>query len=282
VIVYINDMGEQSKFWHIHDYDDLEMLHAHYITHSFDRHIHEGYAIGVIEQGAEAFYYRGKNHVAPAGSVVVIDPGEIHTGHAVVRDIGWTYRMLYPGLPLVEKITHQIPIFENPVIHDTTLAVLLQKTHQVMGNPDTTLERDSYFHAALHLLTQRYAVNRLPMPRYPTEQQAVRRVRAYLEDHYAENITLDELTLVAGLTPSHLVRTFKQQIGLPPHQYLVHVRIERAKDLLKSGSALVQVALETGFTDQSHFTRRFKRVVGVTPGHFVNSKNVQDSAFTSR
>ncbi|RMF65685.1 MAG: AraC family transcriptional regulator, partial [Cyanobacteria bacterium J069] len=88
-------MREQVKFWRDPRFGNLDLLHAHYVTHTFSRHAHETYAIGVILDGAEAFHYRGETHVAPAGSIVAIHPGELHTGHAAAAD-GWTYRMLYP------------------------------------------------------------------------------------------------------------------------------------------------------------------------------------------
>ena len=91
---------ERAKFWLDRQLGDMELLDATYVTHSFSRHVHEGFAIGVIEEGAECFYYRGAEHVAPAGSIVVIEPGEIHTGHAV-RETGWTYRTLYPDAALL-------------------------------------------------------------------------------------------------------------------------------------------------------------------------------------
>ncbi|MBI1880159.1 MAG: AraC family ligand binding domain-containing protein, partial [Chloroflexi bacterium] len=93
---------ERVKFWHAHELGQLELLHATYITHTFTRHIHNGFAIGVIEQGAEGFYYRGADHVAAAGNIVVINPGEVHTGQAVT-EAGWTYRMLYPEVALVQR-----------------------------------------------------------------------------------------------------------------------------------------------------------------------------------
>lgn len=264
--VYHKNMAqERTKFWHI---NDVELLHAYYITHSFDRHIHEGYAIGVIEQGAEKFYYRGGNHVAPAGSVVVINPGEIHTGQAITQEDGWKYRMMYPSIATMQQFNGTIPYFGDPVIHDKTLAAMMHRAHTILETSDSNLERDSYLHLVFETMVNQYAVNRTIQRRISNEPSIVQKIRTYIENNYAENITLDELTSLAGLTPYHLVRVFHQQVGLPPHKYLIHVRIERAKALLKMGETLAQVAFMTGFTDQSHFTRRFKRVVGVTPGQY--------------
>lgn len=73
---------ETVKFWRDAALSDLEVLRARYVTHSFSRHIHEGYAIGIIEAGTEEFFYRGATHQAHAGELVIIHPGEVHTGHA--------------------------------------------------------------------------------------------------------------------------------------------------------------------------------------------------------
>ena len=111
------------------------MLCAKYITHSFARHTHEGYAIGVIESGVEAFTYRGAIHQAPAGSIVIIHPGEVHTGHAGIPE-GWSYRMLYPDAALLQQAaaevnihTCSLPFFSQPVIQDKFLAQQLQRMH---------------------------------------------------------------------------------------------------------------------------------------------------------
>ena len=83
---------ERAKFWRS---SGVDLLHATYVTHSFAPHSHQGYAIGVISRGAERFRYQGATHQATVGSVVVVNPGEVHTGHAATPE-GWTYRMFYP------------------------------------------------------------------------------------------------------------------------------------------------------------------------------------------
>lgn len=80
---------ERAKFWCDRSLDNLELLRATYIEHIFSRHIHEGYAIGVIEAGIEGFRYQGANHVAPPSSIVIVHPGEVHTGHAVTK---WLFK----------------------------------------------------------------------------------------------------------------------------------------------------------------------------------------------
>jgi AraC-like DNA-binding protein len=101
------------------------------------------------------------------------------------------------------------------------------------------------------------------------ERIAVNRARAYLCDHWREPVTLGEVAAVAGLGPFVLVHQFTGQERMPPHAFLVHLRIERARHLLEAGHPATLVAAEAGFSDQSHFTRHFKRIMGVTPGEYA-------------
>ena len=268
---------EHSKYWRAEGFDDLELLSATYFTHSFDRHIHEGYAIGVILQGAEKFYYRGAIHSAQQGQLVAINPGEIHTGQAVTQD-GWMYRMIYPSILLMRQIAlemtgkdWQIPYFPKPVMDDPELADLFRRVHMVLEHSHSNMERETALRDVMGAFILRHAENRLIVPLHHNEQRAVRIARDYLETHYAENVSLETLATYAGISPFHLVRLFRAQTGMPPHLYLTHIRILRAKALLALGVPITQVALAVGFVDQSHLTRRFKRIVGVPPGHYLQS-----------
>lgn len=271
---------EQAKFWRDPALGNTEMLRATYVTHSFARHTHEGYAIGVIEAGVEAFAYRGGNYQAPAGSIVIVHPGEVHTGHAGVPS-GWTYRMLYPDVPLLQNALAElqegilqkgaagIPFFPNPVIQDAQLAAQLRRSHIAIETSKSPLERESCLLWTLAQLIARHA-DRRPLIVPPGQEQAVvQRVRGYLHRHYAHSVSLEQLAEVADLKPLRLLRVFQRAVGLPPHKYLVQVRVVRAKALLSAGMPIAEVAHETGFTDQSHLNRHFKRLVGVTPGLYA-------------
>jgi AraC-like DNA-binding protein len=275
---------ERAKFWRDPALNNLEMLRATYITHTFSRHTHEGYAIGVIEAGLEEFTYRGEFHRAPAGSIVVIQPGEVHTGNAGTPS-GWTYRMLYPEVALVRKAASevvggghlQLPFFPNPVIRDRQLAEQLRQLHIAIENSTSPLERESRFLWTVAQMIARYAEDCPYLAPIGKENQVVQRIQDYLRSHYADSISLEQLAGIANLKPLRLLRVFRKQVGLPPHAYLVQVRVARAKTLLSRGVAIAQVAADTGFTDQSHLTRHFKRLVGVTPKQYsLGCKNVED------
>jgi AraC-like DNA-binding protein len=266
---------EQVKFWRDPVLNNTELLRATYVTHSFSRHTHEGYAIGVIDAGVEEFTYQGATHQAPAGSIVIVHPGEAHTGHAGTPE-GWKYRMFYPDVNLLQRAISEvkegvqiIPYFPNPVIQDAELAGQLSRLHRALEASESQLERESRFLWALTRLITRYADRRFKVAAMGQEQQAILRVRDYLNAHFAESVSLNYLAEIADLKPLRLLRVFQREMGLPPHAYLVQVRVKQSKALLGLGEAIAQVAIDTGFTDQSHLNRHFKRLVGITPKQYA-------------
>ncbi len=99
--------------------------------------------------------------------------------------------------------------------------------------------------------------------------RALRRVREFVEAHLEENISIQALASIAGLSMYHFARAFKQSEGMTPHEYLIQCRVRRAKDLLAATDLpLSEIALASGFSDQSHCARRFREHVGVTPSSY--------------
>ena len=104
----------------------------------------------------------------------------------------------------------------------------------------------------------------------------LRAVVEYVEEHLDAGLALEQMAAVARLSAYHFARQFKAATGLPPHQYVLTRRVERAKQLLQTGSdfSLAEVAAHAGFSDQSQFSHHFKRIVGVTPGQFRMSARI--------
>jgi AraC-like DNA-binding protein len=266
--------GEYAKIWRADDIGDMELLHARYVRYSFARHTHEGAAIGVIEQGAESFYYRGAVHTAPAGQVIVFNPAEAHTGQGADEQ-GWRFRIFYLDSGLLRQASSElaglrrdVPFFAEPIIDDPALAGMLRNLHMSLEAGGPALERQSKFLWTFAHMTLRHADHPSTERSVGNEKSVVNVVRQYLERHYRKNVSLDELATLAGLSAYHLIRVFRAEVGLPPHVYLEQVRINRARDFLRGGAAIADVAFLTGFTDQSHFSRHFKRMTGVTPGQY--------------
>src|SRR5579884_1157377 len=154
---------ERVKFWHDTTLSNLELLHATYVTHSFAPHTHEGYVIGVIEQGAEQFEYRRSRHIAPAGSILFINPGEMHTGSSAAEH-GWTYRTLYPSIELLQRAAsdlvgrpRDIPFFGEAVVHDPEMMAEISLVHRALEEQTSALERESQLLWTLARLIMRYA-----------------------------------------------------------------------------------------------------------------------------
>ncbi|NER81565.1 MAG: AraC family transcriptional regulator [Leptolyngbya sp. SIO1D8] len=270
---------EFVKFWRDPVLHDLEMLHATYITYAFSRHAHEGFGIAIVEAGAMAFEYRGTTYTAPPGSVVITDPGEMHTGRAVL-DTGWTYRTLLPASDWLQQAAAELadrqvamPHFSSPVIQDLQLNQQLTALHRTLETSPSSLERESRFLWGMAQLVGNYASDRPLVKALGKEHRAVQQVRDYLLAHYTANISLNELAALVNWNPLRLLRVFRKQVGLPPHAYLNHVRVHQARRLLATGWSITDAALETGFVDQSHLHRHFKKMLGLTPGQYVRGCN---------
>jgi AraC-like DNA-binding protein len=271
-------VNEAARYWTDESLGHLELLRASFVTHAFAPHTHDGFAIGVIESGTETFLYRRQRRVAPAGSIVLINPGELHTGEALSQE-GWRYRMLYPDAGVLQRAASElagqrvgIPFFPEPVVRDAATARLLLQLHTAIERGEAQLERESRLLWTMAVLIARHADARLTAAAGKPEPGIAQRARAYLDAHLGDNITLDVLSRQVDVSAFHLVRVFRREVGLPPHGYLVQARVARAKVLLRHGTPIADVAHEVGFSDQSHLTRHFKRIVGVTPGQFVTAQ----------
>ena len=271
---------EVVKFWRDLHLDNIELLRAVYITHTFGPHAHEGFAIGVVQSGATTTSYRKAHYDMPAGTIIVINPGELHTGEAASEQ-GWTYRMFYPKASLLQRIAseladhpREIPFFPSPVIYDDHLAKLLLNLHRTLEDETSSVvERQSLFWWTMAQLIVRHADNSPVISKVKIERNCVKTVQNYIDTHYGDNISLERLASIVNLTPCYMLRLFSKAVGLPPHAYLTQVRIRQAKRLLKRGFPIADVAYQTGFVDQSHLTKQFKRVFGITPGQYILSLN---------
>jgi AraC-like DNA-binding protein len=276
-----NNTGERTTLWHAPDIGDVELLHAKYLTYAFARHTHEGVAIGAIEDGAESFWYHGETHVATRGNLVIFNPGEVHTGQAADTR-GWTFRIFYMDARLLQQIASEIagqsrdiPFFRDAIIRDSYISKLIHELHVTLGSEASTLERQSRFAWTFSQLVQRYADDRPVERAIGRERKAVGQIRNYLQDRYQKNVSLGELTGLVGMSSFALIRAFRAEVGLPPHAFLNQVRIDRARHLLRSGCTIADAAFSTGFADQSHFTKHFKKMVGVTPGSYRASNDLR-------
>jgi AraC-like DNA-binding protein len=252
----------------------IDLLHARLVRLHYAPHMHEVFAVGACTSGLEVIRYRGGLHYAGPGTVVMVEPGEPHTGGPAAPD-GFTYRVLYPHDGLLAEPDGPLPHFPDLVIHDPELAGELASVHVVLARADDALEGESRLAELLGVLARRHAST--PGPARPRRATSVAApVMSRLADRMAAPPSLAEMAAELGLSRFQLVRAFREEVGMPPYAWLAQHRVAHAKGLLERGGRLAEVATRLGFADQAHLTRWFRRVVGVTPGAYRNS--VQDTA----
>jgi AraC-like DNA-binding protein len=234
------------------------------------------YCIGVIAAEPMRVTRGRARHVVRPGELVAWDPSLAHAGAPADRR-PWHGSLLVIELPRLEAVLADEDdaiaglAFPQPVIDDPPLAAGFLELHAALTSVTATLERDARLAEWLRALAARSSAP-------PRAQRAVRRARRdpalraaceLLASEPARNVTLDELAAAAGVGRYRLLRLLRAGLGVPPHRYQLACRISRARTLLAAGRPIADVALETGFADQSHLHRHFRRSLGLTPAGYA-------------
>ncbi|MCU0535849.1 MAG: AraC family transcriptional regulator [Hydrococcus sp. Prado102] len=245
------------------------------------KHSHAEYQFALCFDWQGEYNYRGAWHQIPKGSLSIIHPGEVHApSEKTYVPAPANYLMMSASSEIIQAVALElaekpieIPFFAEPFLLDTEIAQAYSHLHFLAEQSATELEQDS---ALLFLLTQlmtRHAQDRLQISPLKSARPAIMRVRDFIQAHFAENISLKQLSEIAQLSRFHLCRMFRHEIGIPPHTYQMQIRVDYAKRLINQGKSLTQIAAIAGFYDQSHFGRHFKRITGVSPNHYRRQSN---------
>lgn len=244
------------------------------------RHVHHDYAFGLAIEGAVEIDcgHCGETHLLQPNSLLLTEAYEVYAGRALGKP-PWRYLSI---LISKEKLTSvfdsladgkeiKLPHFTRAAVENDDFRRLFLAFYESLNGERTRLEQESLLFDWLFSIGNNYTDDSKAVysRRIYTETKAVRRASEYIRENVAENIRLESLAEIARLSPFHLNRTFSAQIGLPPHQFQNQLRIEKSIELLAEKRNLAEIALETGFSDQSHFNRFFKRYTGVTPKRFL-------------
>ncbi|MFD5566577.1 helix-turn-helix domain-containing protein [Streptomyces cadmiisoli] len=254
----------------------LDLLTARFDRHVYAPHAHEEFTVGVCVGGAEVIAYRGGHIHAGPGTLVVLEPGEMHTGGPAAAD-GYAYRALYAGTALLTDglLGSAPPHFREPVLDDPELATALRLAHTDLSSCPDPLETESRIPWLLTALARRHSTARAADDTVPGAGHIAHAVRDRLADELLAPPSLADLAAELGLSRYQLLRAFRTTMGIPPYAWLAQYRVNRARTLLQSGLRPAEVAGLVGFADQAHLTRWFRRVLAVTPAAYRNS--VQDS-----
>src|SRR5215469_3854322 len=252
-----------------------EIVHARYVEHRFARHAHEHLVVGLIEEGTQQYTYRRSLHKTSAGQIFFVDGGEPHTGEPATHD-GYIYRTLCLSPAVFRQLAfditdrEELPHLSGAVVANQPLVRQLRRLHWAAAKPAQTMEQESCLLAVVESLLAKHVENRRESLQVCKENFVVTRAREYLNEHYAEDISLAQLAAITSRSPFHFARAFSRALGLPPHAYLESIRVQHAREMLRSGMSVVDTALSLGYSDQSHFTHRFRSHTGITPGQYRN------------
>jgi AraC-like DNA-binding protein len=244
---------ESSRHWHV---------------------FHERYALCVFQKASAGVRYRGHDEHIRDETVAVREPGETHCNTFVAKPA--VFKILFVDPQVIADAARELGKHETlhfppfSIKHDRAMFRTLRRLCASIENGRSALEQQSLFAAALVALT-RHAESKPAPAEMPDGKGAVERAKAHLRELFNESVSLQELATICCMSRFHLVHAFTKQVGLSPHAYQIHIRVERARALLHKGVAPAVVAANTGFADQSHFTRHFKKIMHVTPMQYARA-----------
>lgn len=241
----------------------------------YGRHAHRTFSIGAVTGGRSTYSNGNTLEQVHAGAVVIINPEVVHACNPV-DDEAWAYRMFYLDADWLAQLQHAqgfgtqagfVP-FEQTLTWRADLFAGLNALYDVLVNPhEDVLRKESAVTQYFAALQQ--ALNPAPHASAPREQnQRLARAAEFIEGNYTRTLKLEEICAAAQLSPSYLIRAFREQYGMTPHAYVVNRRIEFCRAQLRRGHAIADVAAEAGFADQAHLQRAFRQFVAATPGQY--------------
>lgn len=262
------------KVWRPWQLKQFELFQGSDVATPPLQHFFQEYVLLSMQSGIASFRYRKahENDHVVNGEFYICEPGETWTCQAkdvtfscICIDPAWLQRMI---TEMFQREKLPLPHFPNHALLDPSLSRALHDLFASLQTPVSRLQQEEmlmqWITHSLFPCAQDAGV--LPQPGW--ERPAIKRTKEYLEAHYTEEVTLQDLASVANISPSHLCRVFHQTVGLPPHAYQTQLRLTHARRLLVQGFDVGYVASETGFFDQSHFSQQFKRFFFMTPGRY--------------
>jgi AraC-like DNA-binding protein len=254
----------------------LPFVEARHVTDGRDlhygRHWHETHSVGVITGGRSTYVNGAHAEVVEQGAVVVINPGDVH-GCNPVDDAPWSYVMFYFDPVWLGQVQARLRGLADPAFRPYAQAALRAphlvdagvRLFAVLTDPGHTAAKRE---AAAIAFVAGLDAELVPGMPPETVTPKVERVAHYIDAHFADALPLQDLCEAANLSGSYLIRAFKKRYGVAPHEYQTNRRIQYAKARLRAGAPIAEVALDTGFADQAHFQRVFKRMTAATPGQY--------------
>jgi AraC-like DNA-binding protein len=258
-------------------YDEKLHIEACYFigkVSPFPNHFHEHYVIGLIECGNRCLSCKNKEYALTAGSVVIFNPADNHAC-AQADDTEFSYRGINISprvmLDLAKAATgrRELPAFSVNVIHDAEIAGCLREIHKMVMDRaaySMNFAKEERLLFLIAELVENYGQRHESVT--AKGRQEIAKACEFIEQSYASSVSLEQICRHAGLSKSTLLRAFTRIKGITPYRYLETVRINAASELLKNGMRPLDAAMQTGFSDQSHFTNYFTSFIGLAPSAY--------------
>ncbi|MEV0710250.1 AraC family transcriptional regulator [Nocardia aurea] len=258
---------EQVKAWQPRVPGIVEVFHARFVGHVYPMHAHDSWTLLIVDDGAVRYDLDRHEHGVLGSMVSLLPPHVPHNGQAATAR-GFRKRVLYLDDAYFSEAmigcAVDTPTFTDPLLHRR-----VRQLHTTLSHVGEELEAGSRL-ALIHDRLRDLLHGTDPAPQR-ADPRLARRLRELLDSRTAEGITLTDAAAVLHADPTHLIRAFSREFGMPPHRYLISRRVDLARPLLLSGMPAREVAAATGFHDQPHLIRHFKRILGMTPGQYARS-----------
>ncbi|MGD9808161.1 MAG: AraC family transcriptional regulator [Deferribacterales bacterium] len=260
-----------NNFWRSEKLPHMEIRRTDMSNVPYKSHSHVEYlSIGAVDGGETVMNCCGEDSVVSAGMLVFFNPNDPHSCNPINKK-SRSYWMMHLDVKWCEDMQREmfgsdsfVPLVSGCVTDEELFGDFCNYCRAVM-------DEEEYYDGEYELIRivtrifEKYCTEK-PLDEIPSV--ILKEVAEYIEENPFENITLEELADKFRQNRFHLLRCFRNTYGLPPHAYQMNIRIERAKDMLKSGKSIADTAADTGFTDQSHFHRIFKKITAATPGEY--------------
>lgn len=271
------DPRNTSRYWHAPGLPGMDLLQADFTTHDYAPHVHDSFVVAVTEVGGSEFKSRGRTDTAHPQALLVFNPAEPHSGR-MGGSARWRYRSFYLAASGLDDVlglagVDQPRYFTSNVVHDPALITHFLALHRALDSePGDQLLHRELLARSFGTLFQRHGHAAQRVPGRSADRRALAPVLELMRDCHAQPLTLEQMAVVAGLTPFQLIGAFNRALGLTPHAQLTQLRLRAAIRRLQAGQAIVDAALAVGFYDQSALNKHFKRSFGLTPLQYVRAR----------
>jgi AraC-like DNA-binding protein len=245
----------------------VEVLHARFGSHAYPMHTHDAWTLLVIDDGVVRYDLDRREHGAVPDRITLLPPHVPHDGRSAVPR-GFRKRVAYLDASAIDA-RYVGAAVDTPALCDALMRDWIDRLHGALRHSGDELEAQSRLCLIVERLEQH--LGGAPARQSARDRGLAGRLRDLIDANVVVGVSLTDAATAFGVHPTHLVRSFHREYGVPPHRYLVGRRLDDARRLLLDGRQIADVATTVGFYDQAHFARHFRRLLGTSPAAYARS-----------